>query len=215
VALQDVTRFVKDAVGWRMRSALKRFKASGASSETAWVRVEMNKATAAFVDRIGPAQLDALEIGGENWKERGFQSYTTIDYPEYDLCDQPYREEAFDLIVLEQVLEHVLWPYRAVHNIFRMLRPGGWAMVTTPFLVKIHAYPIDCSRWTEMGLKHLLAEGGFDVNLIQTGSWGNRQAVTGGFAQVPRYRSWQHSLHNEPNFPVMVWAFAQRPDVDQ
>ncbi len=123
---------------------------------------------------------------------------------------EPYRPEAFDLIILEQVLEHVLWPYRAVKHAFEMLCPDGWAMITTPFLVKVHAYPTDCSRWTEVGLKHLLAEGGFDMDCIQTGSWANRQAVVGGFSRVPHFRPWLHSLHHEPNFPVMVWAFAQK-----
>ena len=41
-------------------------------------------------------------------------------------------------------------------------------------------------------------------------SWGNRQCVVGNFDRWPAYRRW-HSLRNEPDFPVQVWAFAAAP----
>ena len=81
-------------------------------------------------------------------------------------CDRRPRtigtplDDTFDLIIAEQVFEHLLWPYRAARNVHRMLRPGGSFLITTPFLVKIHPVPNDCSRWTETGMKHLLAEAG-------------------------------------------------------
>jgi hypothetical protein len=62
-----------------------------------------------------------------------------------------------------------------------MLSVGGYFLdflVTTPFLSPIDENPHDCSRWTEVGLKHLLAEAGFSIDKIVTGSWGNRRAST-------------------------------------
>jgi len=73
----------------------------------------------------------------------------------------------------------------------------------------VHNVPIDCNRWTELGLSYLLQEGGFAQDDIQTASWGNRACVRANF------RRWRKrgfgSLRNEPDFPVMVWAFARKP----
>jgi hypothetical protein len=38
-----------------------------------------------------------------------------------------------DIIIAEQVFEHLLWPYRAVRNVFQMLTPNGALLVTTHF----------------------------------------------------------------------------------
>jgi hypothetical protein len=103
-----------------------------------------------------------------------------------------------------------LWPYRAGRNVYQMLNPGGYVLVTTPFLIRIHDQPVDCSRWTELGLKHLLAECGFPMKNIRTGSWGNRACVIANFTEWPHYAPQQHSLDNEPNFPLVVWALAQK-----
>jgi hypothetical protein len=70
--------------------------------------------------------------------------------------------------------EHLLWPYRAVRHVYQMLNEDGVFLLTTLFLIKIHQHPVDCSRWTEIGIRNLLAEGGFNIDLITTGSWGNR-----------------------------------------
>ena len=46
-------------------------------------------------------------------------SGSRVQHPEQTL------DRRFDLIIAEQVLEHVQWPYRAVKNIRAMLNPGG------------------------------------------------------------------------------------------
>jgi hypothetical protein len=93
--------------------------------------------------------------------------------------------------------------------VYDMLRPGGYFVVTTPFLVRLHDSPIDCSRWTETGLSYLLQECGFAENDIQTHAWGNRACIKANFNAWRRY-GWYRSLANEPNFPVVVWAFARK-----
>jgi len=114
------------------------------------------------------------------------------------------------LIIAEQVFEHLLWPYRAGKNIYKMLNSKGYFLITTPFLIRIHDYPTDCSRWTETGLKYLLAECGFNLESIQTGAWGNRACVVANFARWEVYNPSLHSLENEPDFFLSVWAIAQK-----
>ena len=177
--------------------------------EVHWCRVVMNQALGELIDDLAPSTLNALEISGNKWESKGFRAYSAKHFPEFDICAGPSADR-YDLIIMDQVLEHVLWPLRAVKNIHGMLTPAGHALIATPFLLRLHQEPTDCSRWTELGLKHLLAEGGFPLDKIKTGSWGNRACVTANFTQWVPYRSRLHSLKNEPDFPVVVWALAQK-----
>ena len=58
-----------------------------------------------------------------------------------------------------------------------MLQPGGHFLIVTPFLYKVHPNPYDCTRWTETGMRYFLAECGFPLDPITTGSWGNRACL--------------------------------------
>ena len=111
-----------------------------------WGRVVMNMETRKLIEAIEPNKLSVLEISGKYWgKIMKFKEYKMVNYPEYDLCSAPLAE-TFDLILVEQVFEHLLWPYRAARNVYQMLNPSGYLLVTVPFLVRIHGYPIDCTR---------------------------------------------------------------------
>lgn len=175
-----------------------------------WLRIILNKETQRIVDSLEPGKLKALEISGENWNRPGyFKEYRSVEYPEFDIT-KDVLDEQFDLIIAEQVFEHLLWPYRAAKNVFQMLKQGGHFLISTPFLIRIHNHPVDCSRWTETGIKYFLAECGFPLENIETGSWGNRSCIVGNFPRWQVYQRWRHSLVNEPDFPVMVWALARK-----
>lgn len=64
----------------------------------------------------------------------------------------------YDVVVCTEVLEHTLQPFTAVAEIRRMLKPGGYALVTTPFDFRIHGPLPDCWRFTEHGLRALFAD---------------------------------------------------------
>jgi SAM-dependent methyltransferase len=175
-----------------------------------WARTVMYRECFRLIRELEPPKLDALEISaGKVWQPLGFRSYTEANFPEFDVCSMTLPGR-YDLIIADQVFEHLLWPYRAGKNAYSMLRPGGHLLVTTPFLIKVHEVPVDCSRWTELGMKHLLAECGFPIDGIRTGSWGNRACVKANFRRWAR-RGWFKSLANEPEFPVSVWALARKP----
>jgi len=178
---------------------------------TDWVRTVMYREAFAFVDKLGAENLEALEIsGGNQWtRQFRFKSYEATAYPGFDICAESLPRQ-FDLIIADQVFEHLQWPYRAGRNVRRMLKPGGCFFIATPFLVRVHRAPIDCSRWTPDGLRYLLQECGFADEDIQTASWGNRRCVRGNLNQWRR-RGFFGSLKNEPDYPVMVWAFARKP----
>jgi len=176
-----------------------------------WTRPVMYDRCTEMLDAIGLRNLDALEISaGQYWRTLPFRSFTEANYPQFDICAGTLDRQ-FDLIIADQVFEHLLWPSRAARNVHSMLRPGGYFLVTTPFLIKVHAIPNDCTRWTETGLKYFLAEAGFPLDETKTGSWGNRSCVKANFDKWAR-RGWFGSLRNEPEFPVSVWALARKTD---
>ena len=65
-------------------------------------------------------------------------------------------DDAFDVVLCTEVLEHLPEPQRAVDEMFRVLRPGGTLLLTTRFLFPIHDAPHDYFRFTKYGLRHLL-----------------------------------------------------------
>lgn len=178
--------------------------------ETLWIRLVQDRETRKLVRALEPARLRALEISGLAWRDFGFKSYACATYPAFDICNErlPGR---FDIIIAEHVFEHLLRPYRAGKNVHEMLETGGYFLVVTPFLIRVHPNPHDCTRWTETGLQQLLIECGFDAASITTGSWGNRSCVRSNFLYTwPLYNRFFHSLRNEWDFPVVVWALARK-----
>ena len=161
-----------------------------------------------FIESLDCSQLDVLEISGKREDEFDFHSYRIADYPEYDICAGPLASESFDLVIAEQVFEHIKYPDRAALHVFHMLRPGGIFIITTPFLVRIYPAPLDCFRWTEDGIRILLETAGFSV--LKTGSWGNRQCLIrdlkpdGGWAF---YIPVVHNLKNDliADFILGLW----------
>jgi SAM-dependent methyltransferase len=172
----------------------------------------MNRECDAFVDTLSVSDLTCLEISGQEsrWAKRKWAEYKATAFPEYDICSEPLPG-AWDVIIAEQVLEHVPDPQRALDNIYTMLRTGGVALITTPFLIKYHAYPHDFYRWTADGMRHTLGRSGF--RNIAINSWGNRECL---IADMTDDSSWtfyvprRHTLRDDPRFPLVVWAFAHK-----
>jgi SAM-dependent methyltransferase len=193
----------------RIKTWLKHAPNTIVYDTTDWVRVVMYRETFKFIERLGPRSLDVLEIsGGSQWHEWfSFRSYLLTDYPEFDICKHTLGGR-FDLIIADQVFEHLERPARAAANAYTMLRPDGHLIVATPFLVRIHRSPIDCSCWTPDGLVCLLEEAGFPKHLIRSDGSGSRACPK---ANLSRWRKrCSRSLRNEPQFPLMVWAFARK-----
>jgi SAM-dependent methyltransferase len=78
----------------------------------------------------------------------------------------PFRTASFDSVLCTEVLEHVPDPHRAYAEIARVLAPGGCALVTTPFLYRVHEAPHDFFRFTAFAHRRLAADAGLDVEEI-------------------------------------------------
>jgi len=84
----------------------------------------MDQETTRLIRVLPYKEMSALEISGDVWEQFGFGQYRNVTYPEYDVCKNPLAGK-FDIILAEQVWEHLLWPHRATSHVWQMLRMGG------------------------------------------------------------------------------------------
>lgn len=75
----------------------------------------------------------------------------------------------FSGVLCSEVLEHVARPWLALPEVRRVIRPGGWIIVTTLLTFHIHGYPSDYYRYTDAGLRLLLEDAGFVDIAIEYG----------------------------------------------
>jgi SAM-dependent methyltransferase len=166
----------------------------------------MNRDIEALFQSLDPSGLNVAEISGRRRSAYPWASYPRLAYPEFDLCDSPATHGHYDLVICEQVLEHVENPVTAVDTLKALCAPSGMLLVSTPFLIRIHNYPTDFWRFTPDGLRKLLECRGLHVEGVR--SWGNRAVVRANFRVWALYWPWR-SLKNEPDLPVVVWALAR------
>jgi SAM-dependent methyltransferase len=209
---RSVDRVLSTMPVWRRVRKCPSFRVACGFEETLWTRKVADEQVRRLVATLHPEQLSALEISGGVWRDYGFKSYRQTSFPEFDICAGALTEQ-FDLVIAEHVFEHLLWPSRAARNVLRMIKPGGHFLMVTPFLYRVHADPIDCTRWTETGLRQFLAECGFPPEDTTTASWGNRDCVEATFRREFRiFNRYSQSLDNEPEYPISVWALARAPE---
>ena len=75
----------------------------------------------------------------------------------------PMREESFDSAICFAVLEHLKEPARAVAETYRVLKTGGHAIYTVPFIWHLHEEPHDYYRFSKYGLRYLFEKTGFEI----------------------------------------------------
>ena len=178
-----------------------------------WQRVVMNDAITAHIDALTPAGCRAAEISGDSHAHRPWKEHTSLDYPDFDLCAPIVDRGTFDVVICEQVLEHVADPWGAAKNLRELAVAGGHVIVSTPFLIKVDELALfgmnDYWRFTPRGLRVLLESAGLVVDAVET--WGNVPCVVGNLRRWSAYRPW-HPLDNDPELAVQVWAFARNPE---
>lgn len=102
-----------------------------------------------------------------------------IDWPN-SLHDNPHVDRFCDLnegidlpdacadtVICTDVLEHIYTPARLWSAIARILKPGGKAIIGTPFYYWIHEAPHDYYRYTRFALERQATESGLTVIEIQ------------------------------------------------
>jgi SAM-dependent methyltransferase len=185
----------------------------------------------ADVTRHFPADAQLLDIGcGTGWLAEHFAHYTGIDgsgeaveiavgegrnVVRGDVDDRlPFAEEAFDAVVMKDLLEHVTDPVALVREARRVLRPGGLVFASSP----------DAQRWvwddythrrpfSRKSLHLLFADHGFDVERAGYESVTPGVGVLSGYTRRKRRPRLFALLALLPFHRRNVWLLARRsPD---
>lgn len=75
----------------------------------------------------------------------------------------PAEAGAFDSALCTAVLEHLEEPEQAIRECHRVLREGGVAVYSVPFIWHLHEEPRDFFRFSKYGLKYLFEKAGFEL----------------------------------------------------
>lgn len=100
----------------------------------------------------------------------GRDHYHTLPDVFADAAQLPFADASFDHVACLEVLEHVPAPAQVLGEIARVLKAGGSAWLSLPFLYPVHDAPYDFRRYTEHGLRLRLAGAGLElVSLRRSG----------------------------------------------
>jgi SAM-dependent methyltransferase len=157
------------------------------SGNVNWLRVPMYAAILEYIAAQSDTGLlkgmRAVELGGSEGtllgalKERGVLTEAAPDYPVIDIEDIPYADGSYDIILLDQVLEHVKHPWRAAQEIQRVLKGGGLCISTSVFVYPLHKGFVgsfgDYYRFSPDGFSSLFE--GFKI--LKSGGWGNAEVM--------------------------------------
>src|SRR3989344_877220 len=128
-----------------------------------------------------------LDVGGGTSKYRGIIKKFVSNYLVADLYETEgvdFREDArkmsfpddsFDTVLSFQVLEHIDDTTATVREMYRVLKRGGVAIVTMPFLFPQHGDPSDFHRFTKEAARFYFEREGFVV--IELGTQGSTLSV--------------------------------------
>lgn len=99
------------------------------------------------------------ECIGIDW-ENTLHNNTNVDFYLDISKPLPFESESFDTILSSDVLEHIYNPIDALNEMVRILKPGGFLLVNTPFEYWMHETPFDYYRYTEFLYRRYASENG-------------------------------------------------------
>lgn len=160
---------------------------------------------------------EGVEFGGSNGIIQSMfpgVTWEVRNYPQYDVTKDASYERSWDVIVTDQVLEHTDKPWEAIRLIGEHTKQ--MAVITVPFLIRLHNSPNDFWRMTPKAID-MLAKPYFSG--INIGSWGtvkanhwhaiynrtSRLMESVGEAELDAELS-----SNESQHPFVIWAILKK-----
>ncbi|MEP6596861.1 MAG: class I SAM-dependent methyltransferase [Ginsengibacter sp.] len=105
------------------------------------------------------------------------------------LCEAnniPLPNNSFDTAFSTQTIEHVEDHQGLVNEAYRLIKPGGFFIVSGPMYWHLHEEPYDFFRFTKYGFKYIFEKAGFEMVEINPngGTWATTgQSVIHSFLQ--------------------------------
>jgi len=86
--------------------------------------------------KIGTSKIYGLEIHGDSAKQCETKGIKTL---QHDLNEpMPFDDESFDVVSASQVFEHLSHTDLFIREMYRILKPNGYAIISTPNLTAWH-----------------------------------------------------------------------------
>lgn len=102
------------------------------------------------------------------------KKYVTTDQnPNFDVDivanaqNLPIDNESYDSVISTQTLEHLPDPQKAVKEFYRVIKKGGYCLVTVPFFNELHDEPFDFWRFTKYSLEKIFKDSGFKIVILE------------------------------------------------
>lgn len=146
---------------------------------------------------------------------------TVVEYPDVDCQSTPYSDNSWDIVVADQVLEHVERPWVAADEICRITAPGGLAIICTPFMHPLHPCPLDCWRIAPDGYRVLFPESRWETLVLDM--WGDgdvifweyasNQGLSGDWVSVKKAQDLMGAAYqagNDKKNPVVIWGIFRK-----
>lgn len=89
----------------------------------------------------------------------------------------PLTDSLFDTIFSTQTIEHVANHQGMLDEAYRLLKTGGYVIISGPMYWPLHEEPYDFFRFTKHGFRYVLEKSGFKVTEINSN--GGKWAVLG------------------------------------
>jgi len=108
--------------------------------------------------------FDKYNAGGDGvGLQRPAWDHGTLDIIS-DIASVPEPDNSFDAILCTEVFEHIIHPREAIKELTRLLKPGGFLILTAPFASLTHFAPFHFySGFNRFFYQEALAEAGFDI----------------------------------------------------
>jgi len=113
--------------------------------------------TKPYQDLFSVKKYIGLDIDSTHTKNLGVADYL------YDGKKFPFTDASFDVVLCNQVFEHVFNPDEFLAEIVRVLKINGTLLLTVPFVWDEHEQPFDYARYTTFALQDLLGRHGMKI----------------------------------------------------
>jgi SAM-dependent methyltransferase len=120
--------------------------------------IDIGCGTKPYMEMIAPFVSEHVGLDHEGSRH----SRARVDLTGSAYCI-PVPEASFDSALCAAVLEHIEEPEQAIRECWRVLKPGGVAIYSVPFIWHLHEEPRDFFRYTKYGLRYLFEKCDFEI----------------------------------------------------
>jgi len=86
--------------------------------------------TLQIAHRIGSSDVTCVDINEMALKGARERGLKTVKH-DLNAFPYPFSDQEFEVIVSNQVIEHLFYPIKFLREVYRILKPGGYAVIST------------------------------------------------------------------------------------